>query len=82
MSQPVQKGRGRVRPGRPSRTKRSRWFSAAARDADQDVARADRRVRDVLVPELLEPAVLLERERLQAAPSPAFGAFTSTAMLP
>ena len=51
-------------------------------DAHQDVARADRRVRDVLVPELVEPAVLLEGERLQAAPSPGFGAFTSTAMLP
>ena len=51
-------------------------------DAHQDVARPDHGVRDVLVPELVEPAVLLEGQRLQAAPSPAFGAFTSTAMLP
>ena len=50
--------------------------------ADQDVARADRRVRDVLVPECVEPAVLGEGQRLQEAPSPAFGAFTSTAMFP
>jgi hypothetical protein len=50
--------------------------------AHQDVARPDGRIRDVLVSELVEPAVLLKRERLQEAPSPAFGAFTSTAMLP
>ena len=48
----------------------------------QDVARPDHGVRDLLVPELVEPAVLGEGERLQEAPSPTFGAFTSTAMLP
>ena len=55
--------RGFGTDGRPFRTQRSRWLSDAARSEISDLARRGHRVGDVLVPQHLGPAVLVDSDR-------------------
>src|SRR5207247_9934806 len=76
-------GEGSIRRADPLAHEDVQVVQRAGADADDRLPGSRLRVRDVLKPELLGTAELVEGERLHfAAPCPGFRAFTRTAMFP
>src|SRR5262249_9201407 len=62
-------GEGELEAGQALPHEEVEMIEGAGADADENVPEADGGIGDVLVAELVEPAMLLERQRLHGAPS-------------